>query len=241
MCALTACEENNSITDTNTVGSNNTVMSTDSNIDSESIDGTDSQYRPPDKFIHVSDMEEFEKMREMLSCEDEKEFAEYLRTVRGGGAESKEDLEVFIKTVDALPIPDVISGKISWIAFFEDSGVIMVTRVAENGEFARAEFLLSVKDAKAEVESRISAGKIDKACAVKNVQNNAGDIKIFATVKKSDSSDKGTQYVWHSDVRGIYTRIYYYTPTETDISVAEFISDKQVAEFSKIAAMEQGR
>ena len=92
--------------------------------------GSDTHQEPPISITHqeppisisisVDSLAELDKMREMISCTDEEVLNNYLRSLSGGGARSRDDLILFLNVLDSLPILEIIDGEIIWISYFFD-------------------------------------------------------------------------------------------------------------------------
>jgi len=185
---------------------------------------------PPLSSISVRSLEELDKMREMISCTDEEKLNEYLRSVEGGGASSREDLISFVDMVDSLPLPELIKGDIIWInrqnnaGNPEDEFVTVSTRGA-NGDWVRVEYQTSIKDANAEIESRQKEGYFKKSGLDAPVKSGNGRITVYSETKKVHPSGVGNTVTWTIVVDGLLAKVVYYSENIDGICAENIFRD----------------
>ncbi len=178
-------------------------------------EASSSSHIAPPKTIELQGLADLEKMRQMVTCQDENELDAYLRSIPGGGAESREDLTKFVDLVESLPIMTLIDGDITWISYSSPSetnkDIAFVTIKSANGEWTRLEYRLFVKDIPAQIEAMKVSGEISAAEKIDNLQTTDGRIKVYSENKKAHSTEKGNLYTWLMSIDGVLTNVVYYT------------------------------
>ena len=184
----------------------------------------------PGPSISVRSIAALEEMRKMISCTDEKELKQYLQSVEGGGANSKEDLEKFIKLVDAIPYIPLIDGDISWIncssGISEDTGkqtsVLFVTTKSQSGEWIRFEYNLMAVDASATIDEKLSQMS-ETEILIKPIQSKDKKLTVY-----SESRDEQT-IVWTVNIDGVFARVIYHTNTPDEVNASDMFSNGLVS------------
>ena len=105
------------LTGCQTSSGNITDTSSNTSVEQNPNGTTDPSDELPNKYIAVRSVSELERMRGMSFCKDEATLNDYLITVEGGGAESKEDLTTFVSLSDSIPYVKLIDGEITFISY----------------------------------------------------------------------------------------------------------------------------
>ena len=195
----------------------------------------------PDEKISVRSIEELDYMRSMLLCTDNEILANYLRSIEGGGAHSKEDIEKFIDIVDSVPIFEIIEGDISWISYStgqsNETGdiyeILYITTQSNQGDWVRFEYMLSVSDASKEIVSqtnKIAANSI----VSKPISSKDNRVTLYSEVRDKHVSGIGDTIKWIATIDGIYTNIIYYSTSENVVDTNEVVNNIHVSNLSKI-------
>ena len=195
----------------------------------------------PGETINVRSIEELNYMRSMLLCTDNEMLANYLRSIEGGGAHSKEDIEKFIDIVDSVPIFKIIEGDISWISYSTgqsnetgDPYEILYISIQSNKEdWVRFEYMLSVTDVAEEAASK--AEKITaNTIASKPISSKDERITFYSEVREKHVSGIGDTIQWIATIDGIYTNIVYYSTSANVVDTNEVVNNIQVSNLSKM-------
>ncbi len=189
----------------------------------------------PPKTIELHGLAELEKMRQMLTCQDESELDAYLSSVLGGGAESREDLTAFVDLMESLPIMTLIDGDITWLSHQSANGIAFVTVKSADGEWMRLEYRLSVKDIPAHIDALKTSGEIGEAEETENLQTVNGRIKVYSENKKAHSTEKGDLYTWLMSIDGILTNVVYYTEKTEPVDLSKTLNKVQITDLTDIA------
>lgn len=192
---------------------------------------------PLNESIEVRSLKELAEMRDMVSCTDEEVLQAYLLSK---SVNSKDDLTDFIALVDSIPYLELIEGEITWIYNSRgqsiDTGenyeVLYIATVAENGDWTRVEYFLSVENSEKEFAERLDSGEVTSVLA-QPVTNRDGDMTVYAETRKKHPTESGDLLTYHTDLDGIYTRIVYYTATPDAVHVAALFEN---AVLSSLAA-----
>ena len=205
--------------------------------------GSDTHQEPPISITHqeppisisisVDSLAELDKMREMISCTDEEVLNNYLRSLSGGGARSRDDLILFLNVLDSLPILEIIDGEIIWISYFfddedkEDDVVIISTKSA-NGDWVRVEYLINESNVGAEIKRREAAGEYRHSTIDTPIQSKAGRIQVYSEVREDHPSGIGYLINWNVVVDGILTRVVYYSEDIDDMHAESLFDDLKI-------------
>ena len=176
----------------------------------------ENNYNDPPEAISVRGLAQLSEMRSMLKSSDE-ELEIYLRSVEGGGADSRADIEYFLAIIDSVPFLEVIDGEISWISLSPDSDVLYITTKASNGDWIRLEYHLSM-DPSVGVERFGS----DKSVIYEPVKSKDGRVTAYSQVKEAHPSGKGNTIELTLTVDDILVYAVYYTSSDKEIK-ADFV------------------
>lgn len=186
----------------------------------------------PSKSIEIRDFEKLNEMREMVTCEDETRLSQYIQSIADSGIQSKDELITFVKLIDSLPHISILDGNVTGICFShsisEDTGketnVVYVTTEAENGDWTRVEYVLSVTDvAKKISDEKISVG--ENSLLTSPVKDSDGKLTLHIETRNPHQSGEGTMILWVGEAEGIFTRIYYYAGNADDVNTDNLFSN----------------
>ena len=96
--------------------------------------------------ITLQSLAELETMREMIACEDEQVLNDYLHSITGGGAQSRQDLIDFVGLVDNTPYVQMIDGEITSLTYNKTDERFSVSVEAENGDSLNVSYELGMSD-----------------------------------------------------------------------------------------------
>jgi hypothetical protein len=215
---------------------NKTLTSTEASKTSGLNGGGD-----PDPAIMIRNLEQLKEMRKMAVLKDEEQLALYLRSVEGGGARNREDLTNFLNLIDSLPVLKIIEGSIVWIYYqtgnSRDTGapydVVYVSTEAENGNWTRAEYFLSIKDVSKEMERLKAEGLFDASTLKNPIQSKNEHLKVYCENRYKSASDKDDTIDWFLDVNGIFTRVVYYTNDAKNVITQDVFDNIQISKVSE--------
>lgn len=190
----------------------------------------------PSHTIEVRSLEDFNKMKEMSVCDDESQLQQYFQSFAFERPQSKEDLSAFVNLIDSLPQIPILEGNITWICFShsisEDTGketnVVYITTEAANGDWTRVEYVLSVTD----IPAKISAEKSEtenKSLLNSPIKNSDGNLTLHIETRSPHPSGNGTMIQWVGETEGIFTRIFYFTNTTSDVETEKLFNDIQIS------------
>ena len=190
----------------------------------------------PSHTIEVRSLEDFNKMKEMSVCDDESQLQQYFQSFTFERPQSKEDLSAFVNLIDSLPQIPILEGNITWICFShsisEDTGketnVVYITTEAANGDWTRVEYVLSVTD----IPAKISAEKSEienKSLLNSPIKNSDGNLTLHIETRSPHPSGNGTMIQWVGETEGIFTRIFYFTNTTSDVETEKLFNDIQIS------------
>lgn len=208
---------------------------------SESIYEEAPQGEPLNESISVSSVEELDYMRAMLSCTDEDEIATYLMSVDGGGAHCKEDLAVFLKMVDSIPLVDLLEDStISWICYSigesaesgEQYEVLFISMKAKSGDWVRFEYMLSAEDASKEVTEQIEKLS-SKNVLAQPVFGSGKRIAIYSEVREKHVSGTGEILKCVAVIDGFYANIVYYSAEENTMNAKNITGRAEIFTLAK--------
>lgn len=196
--------------------------------------------RLPNESINVRSIEELDYMRSMVSCTDQEMLTNYLMSVEGGGAHSKEDIEKFITIVDSIPMIELIDGDISWISYSKGRSsdttnpyeVLYITTNSNGGDWVRLEYILSISDTSK--EAILQSGKIAANSIVsKPISSEDERITLYSEIREQHVSGVGDMIKWIATIDGIYTNIVYYSTNENSVDASKIVAEVQISTLSK--------
>ena len=186
----------------------------------------------PTRSIEVQSIEKLNEMREMINCKDETQLSQYIQSISESGIQSKDDLLAFVRIIDSLPKFSILDGCVTWICFSdgisEDTGretkVVFVTTEAENGDWVRLEYALSVSDASQEMIKE-KASTDEKFILKSPVEFSDEDVTLHIEMRTPHPSGEGTMIRWTGEAKGIFIRIYYYTQNADNVKTEELFKN----------------
>ena len=194
----------------------------------------------PSQSIEIQDLETLNEMRNMVACKDETQLEQYVQSIASSGVQSKDDLICFVKLMDSLPHISILDGNITWIQFShsisEDTGketnVVYVTTQADNGDWTRVEYVLSIADVSQKIfDEKISVG--ESSVLTSPVKNSDEKLTLHIETRAPHPSGKGTMIQWVGDVDGIFTRICYYTNNADNVKTDTLFGNVQISNISQ--------
>ena len=210
-------------------------------------DETGGTIGPPLPSISLRSLAELNQMREMISCTDEADLDEYLISVEGGGAYSREDLISFINTVDFLPLPALFEGDVIWISRQNNAGnpedeFVFITIQSTNGDWVRVKYQTSVEDADAEIERQRKNGYFKKAEIDTPIHSSDGRITVYSEAKSAHPSGVGDTVTWTIVVDGILATVVYYSEQIGEINAKGVFCNAAITTLSTLSAdYDEGR
>ena len=183
---------------------------------------------PDKKVIDIHSLEELNKMREMLSCEDEEQLKEYLSNFGNAITNTKptkEDLEMFVSLADRFSFVNIVDGELIWMHYSDgisiDTGkrveVFYITLEAENGNWIRYEYLLSVKDPYTDITT-------DSPFFEKPLTGTNETITLLSEKRKSHPSGVGEIVTWIADIDNTSAFIFQYSVAKDQIKADDIIN-----------------
>ncbi len=185
---------------------------------------------PISKEISIYGPSELETMRAMAVSTDTEAVAKYLRTIRGG-AETQADLVNFLRLYDALPKANLLDGEICWIKLSVDaeksSAYFYIAVEAENGDWVRTEYNLTVTDVDAALGALQTS---DFAVELLQTPISAanGRIQLYSESQKTTVGTPGVTANWRMTIDGIYGFIFYHSDSTESITAAEVFANASV-------------
>lgn len=194
----------------------------------------------PNEMISIRSIGELARMREMISCTNKKELNDYLLSVEGGGAHSKDDLIKFIDLVDSIPYIALIDGDISWISYSrgqsqstgEEYEILYVTTQSENGDWVRLEYILSVANISEEITEE-TANLVSQSLISQPIVSNDKKVIIHSETREKHVSGTGDLIKWIADIDGIYTNIVCYTSNAENIDTNKLLGKINLSSIDK--------
>lgn len=167
----------------------------------------------PPRSINLESLEELEIMREMIACEDEQALYEYLHSIPGGGAQSRQDLIDFVNLVEHTPYACLIDGKITWLNYKGSSDkqneVLYVTVKAPNGEWVRCGYLFSVENVSKQMNKvKREIGRDN--CLSSPLSTGDGRLTLYTETREPHPTYEGDLIEWWGVLDGIVVEIAYY-------------------------------
>ena len=188
--------------------------------------GTD---EPPQQDISVTirSLEELEKMREMVTCEDEQVLQEYLHSISGGGAQSRQDLIDFLNLVDKTPYAPFIDGEITDLTYNKTDERFSVSIEEENGESMYVSYELGMTDVEKNMEK--AARKLGRKNLLSAPLSGA-DGRLTLYTETREPSANGDVIRWQGVLDGIAVYIVYRVADADRIDTAALVGSLEVAD-----------
>ena len=224
------------LTENTNIGETKKVTDIESSETTELIEDNTVINEPlPNKSIEIRSIDSLNEMKEIMTCDDETQWNQYIESISDSGIQSKDDLLAFVKLVDALPQISILDGNITWICFShnisEDTGketnVLYVTTEAANGDWTRMEYILSVTNVSGKIsEEKKAIGK--NTLLTSSVKSSDGKLTLHIETRSPHKSGERTMIQWVGEAKGIFTRIYYYTSNPDDVNTGNLFGNIQI-------------
>ena len=177
--------------------------------------------------ITLQSLAELETMREMVTCEDEQVLQEYLHSITGGGAQSRQDLIDFLNLVDNTPYAPFIDGEITDLTYNKTDERFSVSVEAENGESMYVSYELGMTDVEKNME------KAAKKLGRKNLLSaplSGADGRLTLYTETREPSANGDVIRWQGVLDGIAVYIVYRVADADRIDTASLVGSLEVAD-----------
>lgn len=189
----------------------------------------------PPESIDLRSTAELEKMRDMILCQDEQELAQYLSSVMGGGAQSRQDLIDFVNLVDTTPFVHLLQGEITWLNYSKgvsvDTGesyeTFYVTVEADNGEWVRCTYSWGEQDTAARLTAVLDALGGDMGMDGP-VLTDDHRMLLMAQQREPHPSGTGDTVTWWGEVDGNFIEICYYVDSQKEVKASELFGSLEV-------------
>ena len=206
----------------------NEVLNNTSNSTEKTSGEVYDEPHPDGKVIDIHSLEELNKMREMLSCEDEEQLKEYLSSFGNAITNTKptkEDLEMFVSLADRFSFVNIVDGELILMHYSDgisiDTGkrveVFYITLEAENGNWIRYEYLLSVKDPYTDITT-------DSQFFEKPLTGTNETITLLSEKREPHLFGVGEIVIWIADIDGTSAFIFQYSVSEDQIKADDIIN-----------------
>ena len=185
----------------------------------------------PGPSISLDGLQALAKMRAMIATEDEHKLAQYLSSIEGGGANDRQDLINFVALVDGTPYPWLMQGEVSGLTYqtTNQSESFLVKVVAENGDWVLCEYMLSVSDAAAYLESikqEISDANLLKA----PVSSADGALTLHTEARETAQDGELARITWWGEMCGRVVRIVCGISDADAVDTAALLRELRVTE-----------
>lgn len=205
---------------------------------SEETNSENSVLKPslPNRYIGVRSLAQLNEMRAMIVEKNEDNLAQYLRSVEGGGARTRDDLITFIDLVDSLPIIKLIDGDITWIAYYhndntsdkKENGIVHISTRSKKDEWTRIEYKLLETDINTEIEAMQFNEKNLNGKKGELFKSNDDRIKVHYQTMQKHPSGSGNIYKWIASVDDIIIHVVYSTSNSKEITAFDFFKGIEI-------------
>lgn len=195
---------------------------------------------PSDEWMVIQSPAQLNELRAVIACDDAERWTQALQSTAVTKREnSKEELIAFVTLVDSLPQISILDKEFSKIMYgkgiSEDTGkeykVIYVITHADNGDWTRVEYILSITDvSRAIAEEKSVIG--DNSLLSAAVSSADGKMTLYAETREPHPTESGTMIRWWGETQGIFTRIVYYTNHADEVNSENIASNMQISAFS---------
>ncbi len=207
----------------------------DTGIEDETI-GT-----PPMPFqsIDVHSLAEYNKMQDMVYCEEEQDFSQYIDNVNAIGIETPDELAEIVKIIDELPKIHILEGDISWIEYAhkvtidteEEVKYVYIVTKAENGDWVRVEYLLSIEPEKVADKLAMEKEAAGETCLIDTpIKSKDGKLSLHIEKRELLSVDEGTSIRWTGEVNGMFVRIHCFFKDGEKIVTSELFGNLRMSD-----------
>ncbi len=181
----------------------------------------------PPVSINLQSLAELDTMREMIECEDEQALNDYLHSITGGGAQSRQDLIDFLDLVDNTPYARFINGEITGLTYNQTDERFSVSTEAENGESMCVSYELGMSDVEKNMEK--AAGKLGR----KNLLSAplcTADGRLTLYTETREPSSNGDVIRWQGMLDGIAVYIVYWMADASAVDTAQMLEVLKITE-----------
>lgn len=200
----------------------------------------------PDFSINLRSIAALTEMREMIECEDEQLLEEYLRSIEGGGAQSRQDLIDFVALTDRMPYAWIVDGEVTWLyhqaSTSEDTHepyeIYSVTVEAENGEWIRYSYRLGQQEVLLcllEVSEELGDRNVLPATA----QSADGRMKVYFETREPHPSGQGDVITWWGLIDDKFCEITYFLDSAEGLVTWELIGSLSVSTLTGVIPDEE--
>lgn len=184
----------------------------------------------PVEAIVLRNLSAYEQLQDMAYTEDEEALQQYLLSIEGGGAESREDILDFLEVMALLPIPELIDGKVIYLQYRAEAEDATITLMARDGSWIRITYYLSADSNS--LEDRYESGEfVDSeldAPIISEDQTNS----LYNETRAPYPVGSGSEIVWDMQIAGITAHIYYYTNDAEAVNTQLVIQNLKVTNLS---------
>ena len=181
----------------------------------------------PQPSITLQSLAELETMREMIACEDEQVLNDYLHSITGGGAYSRQDLIDFLHLVDNTPYVQMIDGEITSLTYNKTDERFSVSVEAENGDSLNVSYELGIFDVEKSMEK--AAKKLGKNNLL-SAPLSTEDGRLTLYTETREPSDNGDVIRWQGILDGIAVYIVYWVADADAVDTAALLDRLKIAD-----------
>ena len=163
----------------------------------------------PIEAIVLRNLEAYEQLCNMAQTEDEETLQQYLLSVEGGGADSREDIMDFLEVVEHLPIPELIDGKVIFIQYRAEAKDATITLMSRDGSWIRITYYLYADSNS--LENRYESGEFADSELDAPIISEDQTNSIYNETRAPYPVGTGSEIVWDIQIAGVTAQIYYYT------------------------------
>ena len=181
----------------------------------------------PPPTIYLQGLDELEIMREMVECEDEQMLMEYLHSITGGGAQSRQDLIEFLSLVDNTPYAQIIDGEITGLTYYGTDERFSVSAQAENGDSLMISYELGMSDVEKNME------KVARKLGKKNLLSaplSTQDGRLTLYTETREPSSNGEVIRWQGVLDGVAVYIVYWVADADAVDTAALLDRLKIAD-----------
>ena len=181
----------------------------------------------PPPTISLQSLAELEEMRGMVACEDGQALLDYLHSIVGGGAQSRQDLIDFLHLVDNTPYVQMIDGEITSLTYNKTNERFSVSVGAENGDSLNVSYELGMSDVEKSMEKAAKKlGKNNLLSAPLSTQD--GRLTLYTETREPSSN--GEVIRWQGVLDGIAVYIVYWVADADAVDTATLLASLEVAD-----------
>jgi hypothetical protein len=201
----------------------NTTTNENPNSSEQTTDATHKEGPFDGMSIDIRSLDEFLKMREMLSCNEEDQLKDYLASLVG--AATKVGIEKLITLADDLQFVNVVEGELSWIRYREGKNLntdkevedFYIAFKAENGDWIRYEYYFTedINELYVSEDAQIFDNPI---------KGTSERITIHTEQRKLHPSGVGEWVIWTATIDGTSVFIHQYSTVVGQIKADDIIN-----------------